>query len=85
MTNLLNFIPNSVNKIKRDISFESKISGGDYFDIKVIERVLSNIFNTYTDEHRDLDTDHAKHHFGVKGMKFSMLMCTAISVSYLIY
>lgn len=66
MTNLLNFIPNSVNKIKRDISFESKISGGDYFDIKVIERVLSNIFNTYTDEHRDLDTDHAKHHFGVK-------------------
>ena len=66
MTNLLNFIPNSVNKIKRDISFESKISGGDYFDIKVVERILSNIFNTYTDKHRDLDTDRAKHKYGVK-------------------
>jgi len=66
LTNLLNFIPNSINKIKRDISFESKISGGDYFDIKVIERMLNNVFDTYTNKHRDLDTDRAKHKFGVK-------------------
>lgn len=66
ITNMLNFIPSSLNKNKLDRSFNSKISGGDYFDSRLTERLLMNVFNTYTDKHRDLDTDVAKHKYGAK-------------------
>ena len=66
ITNLINFIPSSLNKLKSDRSFDSKISGGDYFDIKLVERLLMNVFDSYTDKHRDLDTSEAKKKYGAK-------------------
>lgn len=47
-------------------TYERNISRGNYSDLSLIERLVMNVFNNYTEKHQDLSIDPIKKRYGAK-------------------